>query len=49
MILPHFARLEALLGERVVILDGAMGTMVQNHRLSEADYRGTRPHRFPRM
>jgi 5-methyltetrahydrofolate--homocysteine methyltransferase len=42
MILPHFARLEALLGERVVILDGAMGTMVQNHRLSEADYRGTR-------
>ncbi len=42
MILPHFARLETLLGERIVILDGAMGTMVQNHRLSEADYRGTR-------
>ena len=42
MILPHFTRLEALLGERIVILDGAMGTMVQNHRLSEADYRGTR-------
>jgi 5-methyltetrahydrofolate--homocysteine methyltransferase len=41
-ILPHFAELEALLGQRIVILDGAMGTMVQNQRLNEADYRGTR-------
>jgi 5-methyltetrahydrofolate--homocysteine methyltransferase len=41
-ILPHFAELEALLGQRIVILDGAMGTMVQNHRLNEADYRGAR-------
>ena len=40
--LPHFAELEALLGQRIVILDGAMGTMVQNRRLDEADYRGTR-------
>ncbi|MGO8857299.1 MAG: methionine synthase [Steroidobacteraceae bacterium] len=32
----------ALLRQRVVILDGAMGTMIQRHRLSEAEFRGTR-------
>ncbi|MGE3387563.1 MAG: homocysteine S-methyltransferase family protein, partial [Bdellovibrionales bacterium] len=26
--------------ERIVILDGAMGTMIQRHKLAEADYRG---------
>ena len=31
-----------LLGQRIVVLDGAMGTMIQQHRLSEADFRGTR-------
>src|SRR5947208_7159788 len=34
--------LEALLGERIVVLDGAMGTMIQRYKLSEADYRGKR-------
>ena len=34
--------LEALLGQRILILDGAMGTMIQRHGLSEADYRGER-------
>src|SRR5437762_1217781 len=34
--------LEARLGERIVVLDGAMGTMIQRHKLSEADYRGKR-------
>src|SRR5437868_1486579 len=34
--------LEALLGERIVVLDGAMGTMIQQCKLSEADYRGKR-------
>src|ERR1700730_127969 len=34
--------LEALLRERIVILDGAMGTMVQQYKLTESDYRGTR-------
>src|SRR5436309_5017932 len=34
--------LEALLRERTVVLDGAMGTMIQRHNLSEADYRGER-------
>ncbi len=28
--------------ERILILDGAMGTMIQRHRLDEAAYRGTR-------
>jgi 5-methyltetrahydrofolate--homocysteine methyltransferase len=34
--------LHALLRQRIVILDGAMGTMVQQYRLNEADYRGER-------
>src|SRR2546423_213133 len=34
--------LETLLRKRIVILDGAMGTMIQRRRLSEADYRGAR-------
>src|SRR5438034_6761890 len=34
--------LEALMRERVVVLDGAMGTMIQRYKLSEADYRGER-------
>ena len=31
-----------LLQKRILILDGAMGTMVQRHKFVEADYRGTR-------
>ncbi|MFI5184004.1 MAG: methionine synthase, partial [Vicinamibacteria bacterium] len=34
--------LEALLAERIAIIDGAMGTMIQAHRPSEGDYRGER-------
>lgn len=34
--------LEELLRQRILILDGAMGTMIQRHHLSEADYRGER-------
>src|SRR5947209_9966706 len=34
--------LEKLLRERIVVLDGAMGTMVQQHKFSEAEYRGER-------
>ena len=30
------------LKERILIIDGAMGTMIQRHQLSEADYRGSR-------
>ena len=32
--------LQKLLSERIVIIDGAMGTMIQRHQLEEADYRG---------
>ena len=32
--------LPELLKQRILILDGAMGTMIQQYKLSEADYRG---------
>ncbi|WP_421793562.1 methionine synthase [Hydrocarboniphaga effusa] len=34
--------LTRLLAERVLVLDGAMGTMIQRYKLEEADYRGER-------
>src|SRR5438093_5814464 len=37
-----------LLGRRILILDGAMGTMIQRLRLTEADFRGERFTRHPR-
>lgn len=36
------AELPALLAQRIVIIDGAMGTMIQRHKLTEADFRGER-------
>src|SRR6185369_4280938 len=36
------AELRELLSRRILILDGAMGTMIQRHRLSEEQYRGAR-------
>lgn len=40
---PARARaLQRLLAERIAVLDGAMGTMIQQHELQEADYRGER-------
>jgi len=36
------SELRELLAQRLLILDGAMGTMVQRHGLVEADYRGAR-------
>ncbi|CAD7718452.1 Methionine synthase [Xanthomonas hydrangeae] len=35
-------KLSAALRERILIIDGAMGTMIQRHDLQEQDYRGTR-------
>jgi len=35
-------RLRDLLAKRILLLDGAMGTMVQRHRLTESDFRGER-------
>lgn len=34
--------LKELLAKRILIIDGAMGTMIQRHKLEEADYRGER-------
>ena len=34
--------LNKLLAERILILDGAMGTMIQRYKLQEVDYRGER-------
>ncbi|HVX48963.1 MAG TPA: homocysteine S-methyltransferase family protein [Chitinophagaceae bacterium] len=34
--------IEEYLQERILIIDGAMGTMIQRHKLTEADYRGER-------
>ena len=36
------AALEAALATRILVIDGAMGTMIQRHELQEADYRGDR-------
>jgi 5-methyltetrahydrofolate--homocysteine methyltransferase len=33
--------IHTLLKERILVIDGAMGTMIQRHKLNEADYRGT--------
>ncbi|MGN6211564.1 homocysteine S-methyltransferase family protein [Parafilimonas sp.] len=34
--------IKELLNQRILIIDGAMGTMIQRYKLSEADYRGER-------
>jgi 5-methyltetrahydrofolate--homocysteine methyltransferase len=39
---PVFDTLRTLLNQRVLVLDGAMGTMIQRRKLSEADWRGER-------
>jgi 5-methyltetrahydrofolate--homocysteine methyltransferase len=40
--------LEQLLAQRILVLDGAMGTAIQAYRLSEADFRGQRFRDHPR-
>jgi 5-methyltetrahydrofolate--homocysteine methyltransferase len=35
-------QIRELLAKRILIIDGAMGTMIQGHKLGEADYRGER-------
>ena len=34
--------IQQLIQERILVLDGAMGTMIQQYHLSEADFRGER-------
>lgn len=36
------AEILGLLSQKIMIIDGAMGTMIQRHRLQESDYRGER-------
>ena len=36
------AQLPALLAQRILVIDGAMGTMIQRYKLGEADFRGER-------
>jgi 5-methyltetrahydrofolate--homocysteine methyltransferase len=43
----RLAQLDTLLQQRILVLDGAMGTMIQTYRLQEADYRGTRFADYP--
>lgn len=38
----RLAALSRLMSERILVLDGAMGTMIQRHTLGEADFRGDR-------
>src|SRR5262245_34278376 len=38
----RIAALHEALKQRILVLDGAMGTMIQRHNLTEADYRGER-------
>ncbi|WP_297326040.1 methionine synthase [Nitrosomonas sp.] len=44
---PRTALLESLFAQRILILDGAMGTMIQTFKLTEADFRGQRFADFP--
>ncbi|MCW8139630.1 MAG: methionine synthase, partial [Planctomycetota bacterium] len=45
---PAAGALRELLARRIVVLDGAMGTMIQRYGLVEADYRGERYRDHPR-
>ncbi|HEU5293066.1 MAG TPA: homocysteine S-methyltransferase family protein, partial [Cyclobacteriaceae bacterium] len=42
-------KIEDIIKERILIIDGAMGTMIQRHKLEEADFRGERfkDHKYP--
>jgi 5-methyltetrahydrofolate--homocysteine methyltransferase len=40
--------LDEILAERIMILDGAMGTMIQTYGLGESDFRGDRFHGHPK-
>jgi 5-methyltetrahydrofolate--homocysteine methyltransferase len=44
----RLALLEPLLAQRILVLDGAMGTMIQSYGLGEQDYRGERFADWPR-
>lgn len=41
-LIPERVKIQDVLKERILVLDGAMGTMIQRHKLEEADFRGKR-------
>jgi 5-methyltetrahydrofolate--homocysteine methyltransferase len=43
----RLALLDGLLAKRILVLDGGMGTMIQQYGLTEQDYRGTRFAEWP--
>lgn len=47
MIENKFHLLSEILKKRILVLDGAMGTMIQRHNFQEADYRGVRFADYP--
>ena len=42
------AALKSLIKERIVIMDGAMGTMLQQEKLDEKDFAGRKAYRYSR-
>ena len=46
--MPSANTLRRLFRERILVLDGAMGTMIHAHKPSEDDYRGTRFRNHPK-
>lgn len=44
---PSYAALRQLFSERIAVLDGAMGSMIQTYQLEEKDFRGDRFADFP--
>ena len=41
--------IEHIIKDKILILDGAMGTMIQRHKLQESDYRGDKYKDHPRL
>ncbi|HQU97011.1 MAG TPA: homocysteine S-methyltransferase family protein, partial [Saprospiraceae bacterium] len=39
---PQYSQLKSILNQRIMVIDGAMGTMIQRYKLSETDFRGDR-------
>jgi hypothetical protein len=46
---PAPSKLPAILAQRIAILDGAMGTMIQRFKLTEAQYRASASRTFRAM
>jgi 5-methyltetrahydrofolate--homocysteine methyltransferase len=49
LIMSKIETIKSILQNRVMVLDGAMGTMIQQHKFEEADYRGERFKDWPSL